>query len=50
MDIEAVRKQLSLAVSQQVGSLVNLTLLSGSLRGAAYVGLRCSFGTVRSAN
>jgi hypothetical protein len=40
MDVEAVRKQLSIAVSQQLGSLVSLTLLAGSLRGAAYVGLK----------
>ena len=40
MDVEAVRKQLSTAVSQQLGSLVSMTLLAGSLRGAAYVGLK----------
>ncbi len=40
MDVEAVRKQLSIAVSQQLGSLVSMTLLAGSLRGAAYVGLK----------
>jgi hypothetical protein len=40
MDVEAVRKQLSIAVSQQLGSVVSLTLLAGSLRGAAYVGLK----------
>jgi hypothetical protein len=40
MDVEAVRKQLSIAVSQQLGSLVSMTLLAGSLRGASYVGLK----------
>jgi hypothetical protein len=40
MDVEAVRRQLSVAVSQQLGSLVSMTLLAGSLRGAAYVGLK----------
>jgi len=40
MDVEAVRKQLSVAVPQQLGSMVSLTLLAGSLRGAVYVGLK----------
>lgn len=40
MDVEAVRRQLATAVSQQLGVLVSLTLLAGSLRGAAYVGLK----------
>jgi hypothetical protein len=44
MDVESVRKQLSIAVSQQLGSLVSMTLLAGSLRGAAYVGLKVRLG------
>jgi hypothetical protein len=40
MDVEAVRKQLSIAISEQLGSLVSMTLLAGSLRGAAYAGLK----------
>lgn len=40
MDVEAVQKQLAEAVSQQLGSLVSLTLLAGSLRGPMSISLK----------
>lgn len=40
MDVEAVKKQLSIAASQQLGSLVSLTVLAGSLQGPMSIGLK----------
>ncbi len=40
MDVEAVQKQLAEAVSLQLGSLVSLTLLAGSLRGPMSISLK----------
>jgi hypothetical protein len=40
MDLEAVRKQLATAVSQQLGSVLGLTLLAGSLRGPKSLSLK----------
>jgi hypothetical protein len=40
MDVEAVNKQLSAAVSQQLGSLVSLTLLAGNLQGPLSLNLK----------
>ena len=40
MDVAAVRELLGTAVARQVGSLVTLTLLAGSVRGVAGAGLK----------
>ena len=49
MDVEAVREQLARAVAEQAGSLVALTLLAGSLRGASAAGLKDRLQTFASA-
>lgn len=40
MDVEAVQKQLAEAVSLQLGSLVSLTLLAGSLQGPMSINMK----------
>ena len=40
MDVETVQKQLAIAASQQLGSLVSLTVLAGNLQGPLSIGLK----------